>query len=161
MEEFQSEEEEPWYDQQDLEQGKDGGTPQAARDGGSGDARARKRANLGDGRVRYLLSGLLFGWQSQRLILQRQISALLLQTTILAKESLKPMDRGREPRAVLSTRAVNNLLCYISKKAGSPKNLLQAESNRGSYDTAFISEQSKVELPGTLVEINTWEIMYC
>lgn len=33
MEEFQSEEEEPWYDQQDLEQGKDaGGSQQAARD---------------------------------------------------------------------------------------------------------------------------------
>lgn len=97
MEEFQSEEEEPWYDQQDLEQGKDGGTPQAARDGGPGDARAKKRANPGDERVGYPLSGLLFGWHSQRLILQRQISAVLLQTAVLAEESLKPMDRGREP----------------------------------------------------------------
>lgn len=75
MEEFQSEEEEPWYDQQDLEQGKDGGTPQAARDGGPEDAQARKRAKPGDVRVGYLLSGPLFAWQSQRLIQQRQISA--------------------------------------------------------------------------------------
>lgn len=37
MEEFQSEEEEPWYDQQDLEQGKDaGGSQPAARDSGTG-----------------------------------------------------------------------------------------------------------------------------
>lgn len=49
MEEFQSEEEEPWYDQQDLEQGKDGGP---------GDARVRERANPGEGRVGYLISGL-------------------------------------------------------------------------------------------------------
>lgn len=42
MEEFQSEEEEPWYDQQDLEQGKDGDTPQAARDGGLGGCGGRK-----------------------------------------------------------------------------------------------------------------------
>lgn len=131
MEEFQSEEEEPWYDQQDLEQGKDEGTPQAARDGGPGDARARKRAKPGDGRVGCLLSGLLFGRQSQRLILQRQISARLLQTTVLAEESLKPMDRGREPRAVLSTGAVNNLLCYIFKEAGCPKKLAAGRIKQG------------------------------
>lgn len=46
MEEFQSEEEEPWYDQQDLEQGKDGGTPQAARDGGPGGCGGRKRGQI-------------------------------------------------------------------------------------------------------------------
>lgn len=111
MDEFQSEEEEPWYDQQDLEQGKDGRTPQAARDGGPGDAWARKRADPGDRRVGCLLSGLLCGWQSHCLILQRQISGPLLQTAVLAEESLKPLDRDREPRAVLSTGAVNNLLC--------------------------------------------------
>lgn len=42
-------------------------------------------------------------------------------------------------------------MCYIPKKAGSLENLLQAESNMGSCDIAFISEQSQVELAGALV----------
>lgn len=140
MEEFQSEEEEPWYDQQDLEQGKDRGTPQAARDGGPRDARARKRAKPEDGRVCYLLSGL-FGWQSQRLILQRQISAPLLQTTVLAEESLKPTDRGREPRAVLSTRAVNNL-CVTSSRRLVPKKSCRRQNQTGVVMTLFLFQSS-------------------
>lgn len=156
MEEFQSEEEEPWYDQQDLEQGKDGSTPQAARDGGPGGRGGQKRGQIpGTG-----------GWDtfSQDSYLPGkasasscggtpvEISALLFQATVLAVESLNSVDRGREPRSVLSTgEGVKNLVCYIHKEAGSPENLLQAESNTGSYDIAFISEQLQAELAGTLV----------
>lgn len=163
MEEFQSEEEEPWYDQQDLEQGKDGGTPQAARDGGPGGCGGQKKGQIlgtggwdtfsQDSRFLGKASALSCGGTSM------EILALLLQTSVLTMESLNPMDRGREPRWVLSTRGVKNLVHYIQREAGSPENLLQADSNMGSYDIAFILEQLQVELAGTLVN-NTLFLMY-
>lgn len=40
---------------------------------GQGDAGAEKATNLGYGRGGYLLSRLLFAWQSQRLVLRRYL----------------------------------------------------------------------------------------
>lgn len=75
-----------------------------------------------------------------------EISASLLQTAVLAVESLNLTGRGREPRSVLGTRGVKNLVCYAHKGTWfPPENSLQAESNMGSYDIAFISEQLQVE----------------
>lgn len=72
MEEFQSEEEEPWYDQQDLEQGKDaGGSQQAARDRR---AKIKKNngVNPGEG-MGELLARLTLAWQTQRLVLRQHL----------------------------------------------------------------------------------------
>ena len=125
---------------------------------GQGDAGAEKGANLGAKRGTgewdtFSQDSYLLGKASASSCgrTSAEISAPLLQTAVPAVESLNPTDRGREPRSVLSTRGVKNLVCYIHREAGSPENLLQAESNMGSYDIAFISEQLQVELAGTLV----------
>lgn len=77
MEEFQSEEEEPWYDQQDLEQGKDaGGSRPAARDSGTvGEKKNNNNnngINAGEG-MGELLARLTLAWQTQRLVLRQHL----------------------------------------------------------------------------------------
>lgn len=91
MEEFQSEEEEPWYDQQDLEQGKDGEHPASCQEWQASGMRGQKRGQIpGTGgwdtfpQDSYWL-GEAGTWSCGGSSVE--ISAPLLQTTVPVEES--------------------------------------------------------------------------
>lgn len=128
MEEFQSEEEEPWYDQQDLEQGKDaGGSQQAARDRR---AKIKKNngVNPGEG-MGELLARLTLAWQTQRLVLRQHLHGNRRSAApgrCPGQGKLKA-EKERQGAQIHPQHQAGEI--GVLWQSGTPENLLRAEHN--------------------------------